>query len=373
MAAQNYTAYVGVTPTVVSLDDGSTMAQVRTALGSSMASTDNFLYENTVTQEKTVLWPVSQESVAKLSGCHFPPVPGQGVNTPIIQIVSTAENDQSLMGTRTASGYVYNSQYFGVKISLNETDAAAVTNNQGMFQPVMLQNVVSANPSYPLSFQNAMICQKGAIIQFDISCWGAAGWGYTITSTMNTSTDICGSPLYAIYPAGSGAKMGGLGLRRYNSKAGDTIQMKANAALGIAKQYNVEYSTITVKGWSLSEWAEPRTTNNTPIPSGPTLEEAMRSGINLDEMIDASNFVPPPPAGGGDIPGGTSQPGTPTAGPPSNQKFGTFSGCTPSGIPNTRSEGLVGSIDIFCLVFDSDADAKAVIKILNSGTMGFGS
>ena len=166
MTTQNYTAFIGVTPKVISLDESSTMDQVRTALGSSMASTDNFLYYNTVTDEKTVLWPTSIETTAKLSACNFPAVPSQNINTPILQIVSTAENDQALLGTSTPSGYVYNSQYFGVKIGLNEVDAAAVTNNNGMFQPVMLQNVVSANPDYPLSFQYAMICQKGAIIQF---------------------------------------------------------------------------------------------------------------------------------------------------------------------------------------------------------------
>ena len=156
MTTQNYTAFIGVTPKVISLDESSTMDQVRTALGSSMASTDNFLYYNTVTDEKTVLWPTSIETTAKLSACNFPAVPSQNINTPILQIVSTAENDQALLGTSTPSGYVYNSQYFGVKIGLNEVDAAAVTNNNGMFQPVMLQNVVSANPDYPLSFQYAM-------------------------------------------------------------------------------------------------------------------------------------------------------------------------------------------------------------------------
>jgi len=360
MTATNYTVYNGATPQVFSLDPTDTMADVRTALGGFMASTDNFLYENTVTELKTVLTPVSAEAEAKLSGCQFPPVPGQ-VTTPIIQIVSTSATSPSFMGNSPSTGYVNDNPQFGIRCVLNDTDAAAVTNNAGMFQPVMLENVVSCNPVNPANFTYAMICQKGAIVAFDISCWGAAGYGYTVTSAMSTSTDINADGLYILYDSDFGLQTN-TQLRRYNTKAGDTIQIEANKALHISTQYNVAYSTITFSGWSMSSWTDMNGnphSSSLPIPS-------------LSADTDGG-FQPGPPAGGSDIPGGTTQPAAPTAGPPSNQVFGGFETGTPlAPAPSTRSAGLVGSIELFCLVFDSDADAKAVIKVLNSGASGFG-
>jgi hypothetical protein len=373
VSTQPYAVYIGATPITVNLSPTATMDEVRTALGSQISDQDSFLYENPVTELKTVLTPTSAEKTARLSVCCFPPVPEQGVTDSIIQVVSTSTSSPSFMGTTPESGYLSPNPYFGVNVRLNEVDKSAIDNNKGMFQPVLLENVQSCNPDNPANFTYAVICQKGAIVEFDISCWGAAGFSFTITSAMSESADINSGGLYVCYGDDSFNKISVTGLRRYNSQSGDTIQIEANAALGIAAEYNVEYSTVTCSGWSLNQWTD--MDGNTHASSTPIPGSAMSESIETKttSQADSGGFQPGPPAGTGSIPGGTTQPATPTAGPPSNQTFGGIESASPGSKPSTRAEGLVGAIDVFFLVFDSQEDANTVIKILNSGTMGFGS
>jgi hypothetical protein len=366
MSLSSYTVYVDTNAVSVSIDPTANLATLRTQLGSNINGTDVFLYFNPVTSQKTVL-PMTSEDKVPVSDILFPPVAGSG--NQIIEVVSNAAGSPSFLGSTTQSGYLNTSPYFGVQVVLNQSDAAAITNNAGMFQPLMLENVQSCDPNQPAFFSNAVICQQGAIIQFNISCWGAAGWGFTITSTMNTSTDINAGGLFIPYRNGNYNSMMTTSLLRYNSQAGDTIQIEANAALGIASQYNVQYSTVTVNAWSLSSWIDSEGNNyasSAPIPSTSAAE------MELLTLGAKDGFQPPPPGGTTSIPGGTTQPAAPTAGPPSGQTFGTFGGATPGSPPNTRAGGLVGSIELFFLVFNSQADAQAVIKVLNSSETGFG-
>lgn len=365
MSSQQYTVYNGATPKTFTLDTSATMADVRQALGSYMATTDNFLYENPITGLKTVLTPVSSERTARLRGCQFPPVPSQGVENPIIQVVSTSNKTPTLLGTTPESGYVHSGPLFGVRARLNETDPVAIKNNKGMFQPVMLENVISANPDHPLSFTYAMICQKGAIVEFDISCWGAAGFGFAITSDM--SAPIC--PGLVVPFTDNFGRQSVTTMRRYASKEADTIQIEANAALGIAKTLDIEYSTIIFRGWSLDDWTSDGHDyhSDLSIPTGP------QGSFAVGNIFKDGGFQPGPPAGSKDIPGGTTQSGSPTGGPPSNQQIGIIGSYHPGSIPTTRAGGLVGAIQLYCLVFDNDEDAKNIIKVLNAGDQGFGS
>src|ERR1044071_9811777 len=106
MASQDYSVFIGADQNGISLDPAISLAQARNAISAVsgadgqpiMSATDNFLYANPITNLTTVFWPVSAESEARLSSIQFPAVPTQGVNNPIIQIVSTAQDDQSLLG-----------------------------------------------------------------------------------------------------------------------------------------------------------------------------------------------------------------------------------------------------------------------------------
>ncbi len=94
---------------------------------------------------------------------------------------------------------------------------------------------------------------------------------------------------------------------------GDTIQIEANAALQIATQYNVAYSTLTISSWSLSSWTDSNGntwSSSTPIPGGVS-DFAAGAGDG--------GFSPPPPGGNASIPGGVVVPAAPKASPPSAQ------------------------------------------------------
>ena len=369
----SYNVYIGANSSIQSFDSTTTLAEARATLTNAglMTKTDAFLYENPVTGLKTVFGPVSDEKNAKITAATFPPVPSQLSNDyELVQIVSTAANAPALLGTQPSDGYFRPNGQMAVSVSLNNTDANAITNNKGMFEPVLLQNVQSANPDAPVSFTNCVIVQKGAIVSFDVASWGAAGFGFVIDAAESIGgVNICPG-LFVVYPDNFG-KSETTVLRRYvgdASKNGDTIQIQSNASLNIAKQYNVEYSTVTVKTFSLSSWTDSNGntfSSSKPIPSGGADDFAEALGLEDSK----GGWVPPPPAGKSDIPSGTTKSGSPTAGPPSKQTIGTIRSVTPNSCPATRSGGLVGSVEIYFLVFDSKEDADTVIKVLNAGTM----
>ena len=369
----SYNVYIGANSTVHSFDSTTTLADARTTLTTAglMTTTDAFLYENPVTGLKTVFGPVSDEKNAKITAATFPAVPSQLPNDyELVQIVSTAASAPAFLGTTPSDGYFRPNGQMAVSVKLNTTDADAIANNKGMFEPVLLQNVQSSNPDAPVSFTNCVIVQKGAIVSFEVASWGAAGYGYVIDAAESIGgVNICPG-LFITYPNNFGRSATTV-LTRYvgdAAKSGDTIQIEANASLNIAKQYNVEYSTVTVKTFSLDSWTD--TNGNTyssskSIPSGPS--EDFAEALGLDDST--SGWTPPPPGGKSDIPSGTTKSGTTTAGPPSTQTIGAISSVTPTSCPTTRSGGLVGSVEIYFLVFDSKADADTVIKVLNAGTM----
>lgn len=387
MSDVNYTAFNGASNHKdIALDDNSHMSDVRTLLTSQgfMKDTDSFLYDNPVTGLKTVLQPRSAEATARLSACLWPAVPGEGFNNQIIQIVSVAESNPSFLGTTPQDGWLRNSSIFGVRAKLNPEFS---DNNAGMFEPLMLQNVQSTNPNAPVSFTQCIIVQKGAIINLDISSWGALGFGYCITSAMGADI-IPEEGLYQIYgnpsPNSPGAQSYASVSRYANGfkPNGDSIQIQSNQALGIAQQYDVEYSTLTFSSWSLSQGTFNGKTINcsTPIPSGvsalanaarafdPTMEVAVMSA----DVGAGDGWQPGPPAGTTSVPSGGTQPGSPTAGPQSSQTYGApmTNPYSPRTKPATRGGGLVGSMEVYFLVFTDKEAANNIIRVLNNPTMG---
>ncbi|MBC6479830.1 MAG: hypothetical protein GDA56_20670 [Hormoscilla sp. GM7CHS1pb] len=365
-APMNYTFYIGGEARTFQFRPWEPLSNVREELTAKGLMTENyaFIYENSATKLKTIFTPQSRENQFYLgtaqphsqAGAAFPSIPSEGINNPIVQIVSIDENRPSFLGTTPEDGWLRNNTIMGVRIRLNNSDATAVQNNQGMFQPVLLNNVQSANPNAPVSFEYVCITQKGAIISLDVSSWGAAGYGYAVTTAMGTSINPNG--LYNTY-SGNYGHQSYLTLSRYTGgEYGDTIQMQSNASMNISTQYNIQYSTLVFKTWSLSSWTD---SNGTKYSSN--------LSIPLGNPHAGFKFEPGPPSGTVSIPRSTVSSGSPSAGPQSQQTFGTFSSCEPLGIPKTRSEGLVGSLQIYFFVFNSKQEAKTVIRVLNRNSL----
>lgn len=370
-----YTVFVGADSHVVEFPPYQPLSDFRKKLTEKGLITDKdaFLYENPATKLKTVFTPRSSEKNYVLgtakphsqAGAAFPSVPSQHVDNPIVQVVSISKSSPSLMGTTPSDGWLRPNQEMGMRCRLNDSDPAAIKNNKGMFQPLMLENVQSANPDDPADFTYCVVTQKGAIVSFDVSSWGAAGIGYTITSAMGTAINPEG--LFTNYDPGHYDRQTWLRLDRYvgdGSKTGDTIQMEANSSMHIAKQYNVEYSTLVFKAWSLKSWEDSsgkKYSSGTPVPSEVLIGDSADNG-----------FQPGPPSGNGSVPGGTTSSGSPKAGPPSKQRFGSIYAPSPGSPPATRSGGLTGALQVYFFVFKNDHDAKTVMRVLNAGTMGFG-
>jgi len=363
--ATNYYVYIGAKSTIESFDSTETLADVRKALTAKglMTTTDAFLYENEATSLKTVYAPQSAEKNHPVSLATFPAVASLSEDYELIQIVSTSATSPSFLGDSPADNYFRPIPQFGVSVSLNMSDPAAKVINKDMFEPVLLESVQSSNPDAPISFSNCVIVQKGAVVSFDVSSWGAAGWGLIIDAAETTSTSICPG-IFITYDNDNFGSIETTTLDRYvgnATKSGDTIQIESNASLKLGSQYNVAYSTITVKTFSLSEWTD---------SSGKVYSSSLQIPSSTSETLDdKGNVAPPPPSGQSDVPSNSVGSGTPVSGPKSKQTFGGISSVRPTSCPATRSSGLVDQIEIYFLVFDSKADADTVIKVLNKGTM----
>ncbi len=377
-----YAVFIDVTEHYITAHPSDKLSEIRKKHSNWISDDDHFIAD--IYGEKSVLSLV-QERDATVGGTSFPPA--GGVTDRIIQIVRDSKGKPSFLGMQPKNNWVTQStsakdQNFAVQVVLNKHSDVAIENNKGMFEPLMLINVVSAVPDHPKSFPNVVVCQKGAIIQFNIRSWGAAGWAYTITAQDTvTSTDIVPAdyPLFTNYD-GINRKFGSItqaSLWRYagtfQGKA-DTIQIMSNKALSIPSVDNVRFSEVTVTGWSLKSWKASADGNpyasSLPVPVG-IGSDIKKEQLYLadlgsgDPVIKSGGKTKTPGVGKVSVPGDSTQPATPKAGPPSNQSFGTCWDPIPSRNPGSGEEGLTGAVDLTFLVFDSKADANAVMKILN--------
>ena len=168
---QKYDVYLSSKNQAIEISPKATLTELRSKL--SEANDFDFIYYNTFTEKKAVLTDRSLESERSVDQIAF---------DAIITMARVQGAKTDLIGMKTDW---LNDRHCGVRISLNKHEEAK-KQNEGKFEPLMITDVQPTNPGSSAFYDRAVICEKGSVVNFEISSWGAAGFGYSITSNKQT-------------------------------------------------------------------------------------------------------------------------------------------------------------------------------------------
>ncbi len=342
-------------------DESTTLNEIRSKLVASgfmttTESTDNFRfinYQNTNLKYEDMVIGMGTEKYVPLSG-----VVGINNQAYLTNVNKTRETD--LIGFSTDWWF---DRYMSCRMRLNTSDEEARTANLGKFQPFMLTNVKTANPDLPgVSLENVVVCEKDSIIQFELSSWAAAGYGYTIKPT--SGSPINSEPLYRTYTTcpTDGGNYGRSTLRCYftknQSQHKSMIKVVATDSLNIGGS-TLNYMKFSIRTWKVTEYKSDGKVHkcNLPLPV-PYQSESVKSISTVTtpyaKLVNGDESV---------IPGTTIEPGTTVpSGSQSQQNFGTIYNVKDSQSP----ENIIGEVIFYVFVFKSKADADAVFGQMNN-------
>jgi len=349
-----YSVYLSGNKRIVDALPTDYLSVLRNKIGAA-ADDYNFIYYNGFTEQKTILNDRSVEARKPISSIAFPD-PTTNTNT-IVQMALVAGNKTDLFGTQT--DWLYN-RNAGVRITLNKSDSKAITANQGKFDPIMLRDVQPTNEQSSAFYDRVVICEKGSVVNFEISSWGAAGFGYSVSSEKDT---ICSS-LYNTYGDNPNHQSFST-LRRYQS-SNNSIQIESTASLNIPTQEVVYYQKITVKTWRLTSYKKNGKTYTSnmeaPAPTAPQSMAFQGASLNLKSVAANERFTPGDPSGDIYVPGDSIETGAPSRGPESDQKFGSIQ-VLKEDDPNQK---VIGAVIFYFFVFKDKESADKVINVLNT-------
>jgi hypothetical protein len=337
----NYDVYIGGQKQTMDLKPDMTLAAMRSQLNLRFDQYQ-FVYYNEMTEQKMVLNSQGQEG--KLTVGKF------AIDNNSLLIAKVSDRDPDFFGSRTKE---FRDRNMAVRLRLNKADNDA---HEGAFEPLMLMDVQPANPDTSDFFGDyVVICEKGSAVQFEIGSWGAAGFGYSI----ETQRDKIAHALFVCQDEPRFGTVNWTTLRRYQGKqgaVGNTIKIEGLQSNGISKDLKVEYSKITVKTWSVTEYK--KTAGGAPLTSDaqPPSARAMLEGGDDD-------FFGGPPAGDTYVPADSVEPGMPTSGKPSSQKIGTIYDVK----PNAAASGhVLGAVTFLVFVFKDKDEANKILNVINS-------
>jgi hypothetical protein len=328
MAVVQCNIYQNTNQMYKNLDNNASLSTVRAQLGSFMKPTYQFVYYDGH-QQKQFMQPIETEANYKLSSI----LGAQNVMT--ITDPNAAKPDlEGLIVTW------FKHKNLQVAISLNKSDATAVAMNKDKFEPFMLEKVQtikdSANNFPNVYYENALICEKGSVIRFRYSCWGAAGYGFSIGS--NRSTIV--SALY-VMNNGNYNTVRSSWLERYQSSK-QNIVVDSLADQGIPLNQNLSYSSITFKAWNVSSYTQ------NGIPYSSNAQPPQRKTADLGGLASIDGIV---------MAGKGIESGSPHPGGDSSQNWSAPS----YNIVETRNSPL-GQMDIYFLVFKTKASAAQMVQ-----------
>ena len=325
-----------------SIDPNASLAEAREQIsnGGMMGSPNQyqFVYYNPMTEQQTIMNQPQQEPKIKVSKVAFAPAKSGG--NQIIKVANVGSARPDLFGTRV--DWLYD-RHTGVRVNLNMDDVGRPL-NAGKFEPLMLSDVQPTNPNSNFFASNAVICEKGSIISFSISSWGAAGFGFRVQSNKERIVDA----LYISY-GDDPNRQSYAGASRYQSSA-NTIQVDSTEKLKISKDLIIDYQKITVKTWRMTGYDQGGKHYSSNMQA-PQLATGAGGG-----------FDPGPPGGDTYVPGQSIQTGAPHRGPKSNVKFGSISNISQDDPDNT----VLGAVVLYFFVFRDRNAANEVMNILNS-------
>jgi hypothetical protein len=328
MAVVQCNIYQDTNQTYQDLDTTSNLSTIRTKLGAFMKSSYLFVYYDE-RQGKQLMQPKDNEANYDLSEI----LGAQNVFT----ITDPNADKPDLEGILVTW---FTSKNLQVAISLNRSNPDAVTANTGKFQPFMLskvQTIKDAADDFPnVYYEQALICEKGSAIAFSYSCWGAAGYGFSIGS--ERSTIISG--LYSINNGNYNTTTFS-GLSRYQASK-QNILVDSLANQNIPNVDRLQYSSVTFKAWNLSSYKQDGTTF-TSAGQPPFRKSSDPGGMSTKDSVI--------------IPGSGIESGSPKPGGESHQDWGA-----PITIKAEDKNLVLGQMDIYFLVFKTKADAEQMVR-----------
>lgn len=257
----------------------------------------------------------------------------------------------------------WNNGYASASCSLNRTDPEAIKQNDKIaaFKPMMLTDVLSTNEKVIANFNNVCICQKGSVVQFSISSWGAAGFHFKIEigagepivkglySTFNDSPDRYGRTSTRCWQKGR-----------------KTIEIQAVDELrDIIPGQRIAYQKITVSTRNLISYKRGDKLYSSeatpPIPMVSDSRQMLLAG-NFTSAYDIRRSLATAPMNENIMVDGDSiTPGTAITGGDSTETHGKIHACV-----TAPWEEALGVIVIHFFVFKSQEEALNTIQGLNS-------
>lgn len=323
-----YNVYLSGVEYSISANENDSLSSIREKLEKlkEKEEVDNFkfVYYNTMTETKTILEDSSIEGKRKIKQIVF------DKNTLLMTIVKGEKTD--LFGTKTEW---FTDRNMGAQINLNIQD--------GKFKPIMLTDISPSNPNSDVFFNNAVICEKGSTIEFRISSWGAAGFGFSIESEKESIVDR----LYLTFGTDQNTTSYTT-VSRYQESA-NTIQVDSTESLNIGEDDAVHYQKITIKTWRLTSYKKDGTTYSSDMkPPRRKLKAAFS-----EESTNGDTYVP----------GKYIENAAPSRGGHSDETFGP-------GISELKEDDpkntVIGSIVLYFFVFKDRESAEKTINVLNA-------
>ncbi|MCG8640565.1 MAG: hypothetical protein MI862_12570 [Desulfobacterales bacterium] len=328
MASVQCNIFQGTNQEFKELDTNSNLSEVRTQLGSFMKSTYLFVYYDE-RQQKQLMQPKNTESNYKLSS-----ILGEQNN---LTITDPNANKPDLEGILVSW---FTDRNLQVGVRLNNANPDAVAANKDKFQPFMLekvQTIKDAAEDFPNVYWNyAVICEKGSAISFNYSCWGAAGYGFSIKS--DRSTIISG--LYVVNN-GNYATTTFSGLSRYQDTK-QNIVVDSLSDQGIPIGDRLQYSSVTFKAWNVKGYKQ----NGQSYSSN--AQPPYRRSTDPGGMAKKNGVI---------VPGGGIESGSPHAKGTSHQDWGA-----PLSSLDQDTNCVLGEMDIYFLVFKNHEAATQMVR-----------
>lgn len=256
-----------------------------------------------------------------------------------VTLIDTQEKVPMFTGTQAPW---FLSNHLQVAVNKNTTDEdAKVANTAIKYQPVMVEGVknpLTGEASPYITGGRALICMKQTVIEFVISCWAAAGYGYSIAS--NGQTIVEG--LYITAGDQPGRQLN-TSLRRYQDGK-NMIVVDSTTNLGISNDLKTQYAKVTIKAWRVKSYKRDGKTFSSDLrPPGARGTQKNPGDFQHKNGItwSANDIETAAPSRGGE----------------GNQTFGTI-----SDIVEDRND-ILGQMEVYFLVFKDLSAADRIMKI----------
>lgn len=242
-------------------------------------------------------------------------------------------------------------RHLQIRCTLNTKDMEAKKENEGLFEPIMLHDVlvVESTQSYE-KLKNVCICCEGSAIEFELRSWGAVGFNYDIVLSDNTKIIDGLSQCY-----GDRADRYATSHVRRWQKEKKLIQIVGKKNPQLTGNKEVKFEKIIFKSRTLYQYTKNGITyKSSTLPPDLCTDNSGKLKVATMSLLSADNMVV-------DIPGETVESGTAIQGNDSEQNWG-------SGIYNLKVdswEKKLGEVSVYFLVFKTLEEAQKVICILN--------